>query len=192
MSAQPIERLPYAQGWTVADLDWLPEDGHRYELIDGVVHVRPSPSDKHQEVTGVLWALLRAVAPAGLRATHGVGVAIAADGFLIPDVLVVRGDRPRERGDFAADDVLLAVEVVSPSTRSIDRWYKPHLYASAGIPFYWRIELDPLHQVAYRLDTSAGEAGEGEYVQIARVDAGNPFRADEPFPVEFDPAQLLP
>ena len=192
MSAAPIERLPFAQGWTVADLDRLPEDGHRYELIDGVVHVTPSPSDEHQEAGNVLWALLRAAVPPGLRVTTAVGVIVAADTFLIPDVLIVRGDKPRKRGAFPAEEVLLAIEVVSRSTRSMDRWHKPHLYAQAGIRSYWRLELDPLHLVAYRLDASAGESGEGEYVQVARVEAGQRFVATEPFPVEFDPAALLP
>jgi Uma2 family endonuclease len=187
-----MERLPYAQGWTVADLDRLPDDGHRFELIDGVVHVRPSPSDEHQEAVGVLWALLRAAAPPGLRVTTAVGVVTALDTFLIPDVLVVRGERPRKQGDLPAGDVLLAIEVASRSTRSMDRWHKPHLYAIAGIPSYWRVELDPLHLVACRLDTGAGESGEGEYVEIARVEVGDLFRASEPFPVQFDPADLLP
>jgi Uma2 family endonuclease len=200
MSAQPIEeplieperfeRLPFAQGWTVADLERLPEDGHRYELIDGVVHVSPSRSDEHQEVGNLLWSVLRAAAPPGVRVTTAVGVTVTDDRYLIPDVLVVRGDEVR-RGDFQAAEVLLAVEVVSKSTRSIDRWHKPHLYASAGIPLYWRIELDPLHVVAYRLDTSAGEPGEGEYVETARVDGGGRFRTEQPFAVEFDPAELL-
>jgi len=69
----------------------------------------------------------------------------------------------------------------------MDRWHKPHLYAAAGIPSYWRLELDPLHLVAYRLD-----AGTGEYIEVARVEAGQRFVAVEPFPVEFDPAELLP
>ena len=192
MSAESIEKVAYAQGWTVADLDRIPEDNHRYELIDGVVHVTPSPSDEHQEAGNVLWALLRAAVPSGLRVTTAVGVVIAPDTFLIPDVLVVHGDKPSKRGDFPAEEVLLAVEVVSRSTGSMDRWHKPHLYAQAGIRSYWRLELEPLHLVAYRLDASGGESGEREYVQLARVEAGQRFVATEPFPVEFDPAALLP
>jgi Uma2 family endonuclease len=201
MSAQTIdeplveperfERLPYAQDWTVADLDQLPEDGHRYELIDGVVQVSPSPSDEHQEVGNVLWSVLRAVVPPGFRVTTAVGVTISDDRYLIPDVLVVRGDHVRE-GDFEADEVLLAVEVVSKSTRSMDRWHKPHLYAAGGIPAYWRIELDPLHLIAYELDTTGASGEEAEYVEVARVEAGQRFRAEKPFAVEFDPADLLP
>ena len=201
MSAQTIEeplveperfeRLPYAQDWTVADLDRLPEDGHRYELIDGVVHVSPSPSHKHQEVGNVLWSVLRAAAPPGLGVTTAVGVTIADDRYLIPDVLVVRGDHVRD-GDFEAGEVLLAVEVVSKSTRSMDRWHKPHLYAAGAIPSYWRIELEPLHLIAYELDTTGAAGEEAEYVEVARVDAGQRFRTDTPFAVDFDPAELLP
>jgi Uma2 family endonuclease len=182
--AQPVEHVSYGQGWTVADLDRIQEDGHRYELIDGVVHVSPSPTDEHQEAAGVLWMRLRSMAPPGFRATQGVGVITAPDGFLIPDVLVVRGDQVRKRGNFPAAEVVLAVEVVSPSTRSIDRWHKPKLYAAAGIPFFWRVELDPLHAVAYQL------AGDGDYAEVTRAEAGNLLRLSEPFGVEFDPADL--
>ncbi len=201
MSAQPaeeplieperFERLPYAQGWSVADLDRLPEDGHRYELIDGVVQVSPSPSHKHQVIGNRLLRLLEDASPSGFQVTTAVGVTIADDRYLIPDVLVVRGDHVRE-SDFQAEEVLLAVEVVSKSTRSMDRWHKPHLYAAGGIPAYWRIELDPLQVVAYELDTTGTAGEDAEYVEVARVQAGELFRAERPFAVEFDPAGLLP
>ncbi len=48
-------------------------------------------------------------------------------------------------------DVVLAIEVVSPSTKTTDRFAKPGEYAAAGIPCYWRIERDPLHVFAYQL-----------------------------------------
>ncbi len=186
-----FERLPYAQDWTVADLARLPEDGHRYELIDGVVQVSPSPSHAHQVVGNRLWRLLEDASPPEMQATTAVGVTILDDRYLIPDVLVVRGDQVRD-GDFQADEVLLAVEVVSKSTRSMDRWHKPHLYAAGGIPTYWRIELEPLHLIAYDLDPTGAAGEEREYVEVARVEAGQRFRAEKPFTVEFDPAELLP
>lgn len=189
MTGSRLEKLAYAQGWTVSDLGAIPEDGRWYELVYGVVRARPTPDHEHQAAVMALWAALRAAVPPGMRVTTAVGVAIGDDRYLIPDVLVLRGDHVRH-GDFTADEVLLAVEVVSKSTRSTDRWHKPHLYASAGIPSYWRLELDPLHLVAYRLET-AGESGEGEYVEVARVAAGSRFRADYPFAVEFDAAALL-
>jgi Uma2 family endonuclease len=186
-----FERLPYAQDWTVADLDRLPEDGHRYELIDGVVQVSPSPSHKHQVIGNRLWRLLEDASLPGFQVTTAVGVTVTDDRYLIPDVLVVRGDHVRP-GDFQAEEVRLAVEVVSKSTRSMDRWHKPHLYAAGGIPVYWRIELDPLHLIAYELDTTGAAGEETEYVEVARVEAGQRFRTETPFALEFDPAELLP
>src|SRR5439155_12370458 len=61
----------------------------------------------------------------------------------IPDVLVVTAAAGQRRtSQFMAHEVMLAVEVESPSTRTMDRFAKPAHYAKAGIPFYWRIELD--------------------------------------------------
>jgi Putative restriction endonuclease len=60
----PAAGMPF----TVAELDRMPDDGRRYELLDGTLVVSPRPSNPHQEVAAELLCLLRAACPAGLRA----------------------------------------------------------------------------------------------------------------------------
>lgn len=186
MSAEPIAYPPPLQGWTVRDLDRLPDDGQRYELIDGVVVVAPSPTRLHQRVASELEWLLRSVAPAAIDVGQAVGIVLAKDECPIPDIVALRAPVDYQQNRYPAAQVVLVVEVVSPSTRSTDRFRKPGQYALAGIPFYWRVETDPIQVIAFQLN------GRGEYVEKAQAGAGNQFIVAEPFAVEFDPAELLP
>jgi Uma2 family endonuclease len=176
--------LPPPEGWTVDDIERLPTSDTRYELVDGVPCVAPSPSWFHQNAARRLAYLLEPEAPDDLYVGEAVGIVVASDQRPIPDVVIVR-DPNGAMNNFPAEQVLLAVEVVSPSTRSNDRFRKPALYAQAGIPSYLRVELDPLHVVAYRLDP------EGVYTEYARAAAGEIVNLELPFPVSFDPAVLL-
>jgi hypothetical protein len=66
MSAEAVPTAPPPQGWTIADVDALPErDGVRYELVDGVPHVMSPPRGDHQDALLELHLALRASAPAG-------------------------------------------------------------------------------------------------------------------------------
>ena len=108
--------LPFGRPLVRADLERLPDDGHRYELIDGVLIVSPAPRIPHQDVAGNLHVLLRATCPQELKVLFApVDVVLAEDTVLQPDLLVA----PREQ--FSRTELpgppLLAVEVLSPSTR---------------------------------------------------------------------------
>jgi Uma2 family endonuclease len=184
VSAEAVPLLPPPQGWTVDDIERLPASDIRYELVDGVPHVTPAPSSGHQHVSRRLANLLEDAATAGLAVAEAVGVIIANDQRPIPDVVVVR-DFDFDVNNYPAAQVIAAVEIVSRSTRSDDRFRKPALYAQAGIPSYLRVELDPLHVVAYRLDP------EGVYTEYARAAAGETVHLELPFPISFDPAALL-
>jgi hypothetical protein len=93
----------------------------------------------------------------------------------------------REPSKYEPHEVVHAVEIVSPNTRSIDRVLKPTLYAQAGIPFYWRIEwedeglvvytykIDPVHEVYSET---------GRWTKF--VDTG------EPFPVNLPISRITP
>ncbi len=85
---------------------------------------------------------------------------------------------------FPAEDVLIAVEVVSPHTRARDRFAKPAEYAAGGIPYYWRVEQDPLHVFAYRL-------GEGDQYELV-ADSTDALTLDEPFPITLPIAEITP
>lgn len=133
---------------SLAEWEQLPEDtSHRYELSEGVLLVVPRPLALHQRAMGRLMATLDEQLPDNLTALPDVEVIIEAGEAAtvrIPDVVVTRsavaeGNPAR----LSADDVLLAVEIISPGTGRTDRVTKLHEYALAGIGDYWLIDLDP-------------------------------------------------
>lgn len=200
MSAEPI---PHAEPWrpdpmrqsgatyTVADLADIPDDAPHYELVDGVLRVTPSPIADHQDITFLLTAWLRAHAPAGYTATLGVSVALSERDARIPDVVLRRVDEDAGgRWMFTADEILIAVEVVSPGTRKTDRFHKPAEYAAAGIRFYWRVELDPVRIAAYRLADRPGPSGRREYEPVA--DVTDVLKLDEPFAIALPISEITP
>ena len=145
--AMPLPAPPRESGhWTIADLERLPDDGNRYEIIDGVLFVSPAPSLTHQRACADLYVVLRAYTEA-----HGVGETFLApadlefsrDTVVEPDLMVLptaKGPLPqRWRG---SDGVLLAVEVLSPSTARADRREKRALYQRERTPEYWIVDLD--------------------------------------------------
>jgi Uma2 family endonuclease len=154
-----ISDFPRASGWTTEDLEDLPDDGLRRELLDGVLLVSPSPTDIHQIIAGRLMVALEANCPTDLQVTQGVEIRMSSNRSFIPDVLVATDEAAQRRGRYyTPKEVVLAVEIVSPTSISMDRVMKPALYALAGIPYYWRIEttngiavhvhkLDPEHDV---------------------------------------------
>jgi Uma2 family endonuclease len=135
MSVSP---QPYA--WTYDEYARLPDDGNRYEVIDGEVLVTPAPSTDHQYI---LFRLVTALGGYVERERFGVvlpdvDVLFATGQFLRPDLVVVpRSARAgvTSRGVEAAP--ALMVEISSPSSRSIDRVKKPRRYADFGVPEYW-------------------------------------------------------
>jgi Uma2 family endonuclease len=135
------------RGWTLDDLDLLPDDGQRYELVDGGLVVTPPPTQRHQMLGDDLRERLQAAAPSGWRTRLEFPLPFAQDTQRIPDVVVHRWplQQPRddERNPVGPADVGLIVEVVSPSTRRTDRFAKPGEYAEAGIGLFWRLETEP-------------------------------------------------
>jgi Uma2 family endonuclease len=109
-------------------------------------------------------------------------VALSDDTVLQPDVLVAR------TADVTARDLpvppLLAVEVLSPSTRRIDRWLKWNRYEAAGTPSYWIVDPDGPTVTAWELRG-------GAYAEIASASGAERFDVVLPFPVSLVPADLL-
>jgi Uma2 family endonuclease len=179
--------LPPADGWTVDDLDALPEDGVRRELLDGVLLVSPSPTDVHQIIAMRLGVALEDSCPPEFQVTQGVEVRINPRRAFIPDVLVATDAAALRRGrHYAPHEVVLAVEIVSPTSVSMDRITKPALYATAGIPFYWRVEMDGGLEVhTYKIDP-AGEV----YRPVGSF--GVEIDTSEPWPIRIPVARLRP
>jgi Uma2 family endonuclease len=190
MSVMAMAAQPVANGgpFTRADLDRLPDDGRRYEIIDGVLIVSAAPSRRHQRAVGRLYRLLDDACPPGLEALVApFAVGLADDTELQPDVLVGRD------GDFTAKDLpgppVLAVEVLSPSSRLIDTHVKRARFERAGTSAFWIVDPVARPEEA-RLVASHLDAG-GRYREVATVRGDEAFEATVPFPVTVVPADLV-
>ncbi len=170
--------------FTVADLERTPDDGRRYEVIDGLLVVSPAPSVWHQEVTAELLCVLRHGCPPDMRALPGLGVRMSLKTELIPDIVVA--SFKDLTGPTLTAPPLLAVEVRSPSTALFDLNTKKAVYERFGVASYWIVvpEADQPELLAFELR-------EGVYEQVAHVTGGEPFRAERPFPVELVPSVLV-
>jgi Uma2 family endonuclease len=85
---------------------------------------------------------------------------------------------------FVPDEILLAVEVLSPSGRSYDQITKRYHYARMGVPQYWIVNPVERQMSVMLLD------GDGKYRDVATVDADERWKTDDPFPIELDPAEF--
>ncbi|AVT39162.1 Uma2 family endonuclease [Plantactinospora sp. BB1] len=187
MTAALNDPYPPTGGWTTDDLDAMPDDGHRRELLDGVLIMSPSPTAAHQTIAWRLAAALDEDCPDGYDVTQAVEVRISQRRSFIPDVLVTTAAAAARRtARYEPHEVVLAVEIVSEGSQSMDRILKPALYAKAGIPYYWRIETDG----GLVVHTNRLDPVEEIYVETGRwtqsVDTG------EPWPVNLPISRLTP
>nr|WSY54303.1 Uma2 family endonuclease [Streptomyces sp. NBC_00886] len=135
--------VPPRDGYTVDDLFTLPDLPPHTELIDGsLVFVSPQRIF-HSRMIDLLVAGLRRTVPGGLKVCREMTVVLDRRNGPEPDLSVVRAEAVTglEQTRFQAEDVLLAVEVVSPDSEARDRDTKPRKYAAAGIPYFWLVEM---------------------------------------------------
>jgi Uma2 family endonuclease len=141
---------------TYADFVALPDDGKRYEILDGELFVTPSPTSRHQIVLANLFRILDArVRERGLGRVlfASLDVIFADTSIAEPDLLYVDTGRTSlisNRGIEGAPALL--IEALSPSSIRADRRVKFELYARFGVPFYWIVDPDALTLEAYRLE----------------------------------------
>ena len=179
MTVMPRE----ARDWTVEDLDQVPDDGLQYELLDGLLLVTPAPVPVHQRAIGNLHLLLREACPPGFE------VFLAPLDWrpdlrtsLQPDLLVVRHDDVGPTNITAP--LVLAVEVLSPSTRRKDRVLKRSKYEECGVDSYWIV--DPVEPAVLAL-----ELVDGRYTTAAEATGDGVARIERPFAVEVCPQELV-
>lgn len=175
--------LPRGRALTRDDLDAMPDDGHRYELLDGILIVSPSPRFLHQRASSHLFLALDAATPAELVVLYApFDVALAQDTVIQPDLLVA----PLKA--FTARDLpvapLLAVEVLSPSTRRIDLLLKKERLQRAGCQHYWVVDPEVPSVTAWTLV-------DGEYVEQAHAEDDEHFAVDRPFALSLRPRGLV-
>jgi Uma2 family endonuclease len=142
---------------TYADLERMPDDGRRYEIVDGeLFDVTPAPSPLHQRVSKRLQRQLEAyfeTAGRGEVFNAPVDVILTPHDVFEPDIVLVTN--PSQVSGRAIEGApALLVEVLSPSTTAYDRTTKGRRYAALGIAHYWIV--DP---VARRVECYRAEAG---------------------------------
>jgi Uma2 family endonuclease len=163
--AEPVPSWVYPPGGFTAEkflkLKGLPK---HTQLIDGsLVFVSPQQL-WHSKVIELLVRELDRQAPAELRAVREMSVRLGDRQVPEPDVAVITAeafDRSETATHFYGDDVVLAVEVVSPDSVERDRDIKPRRYAAAGIKYVWRVENEQGRTVVYTydLDPATGSYG---------------------------------
>ncbi|MDT0202191.1 Uma2 family endonuclease [Nocardioides sp. AE5] len=173
------ERAPF----TSEDRERLPEDGRRHELIGGALVMTPAPAPRHQFVSGNLFRVLDRACPDALAVLYApVDVILAAGTVVEPDLLVA------PRAAFSATNLpvppLLAVEVLSPSTRRLDLGRKRDAYEQARVAAYWVIDPDNGEFIAWQFE-------DGCFAEVARIGPGDAWSAEVPFPVTVRPADLI-
>ena len=177
-----METLRVPGPWTVADRNALPDDGKRYEVIDGVLFVNAAPRPAHQGIVLQLATRLLAAAPPQLKVhVAPLDVVLADDTVVEPDVLVAPTDAFGELN--LPSPPLLAVEVLSPSTRRVDLDVKRERYEHAGVVSYWVVDTGTL-------DLTVFELRDGRYVVAAEVGPDESWTAALPFPVTITPRDL--
>ncbi|WP_432880232.1 Uma2 family endonuclease [Kribbella sp. CA-245084] len=168
--------------FTVADLELTPDEGPRYELVDGVMLVTYMSSAIHQQALGALMMQLASACPEHLEVLPGPLEFRPHNRLaLVPDLLVV----PRKDSSTRwVDELALVVEVVVSTTRTVDEVLKPRLYERAGVPAYWVV--DPEEGKVTVL-----ELVDGVYVERDVVAGEKVFEATLPFPVQIVPSELF-
>lgn len=174
--------IPVEDDFLADDLAELPDDGNRYELVDGLLLVSPAPAERHQRAVAELFGRLWAAVPAGLR-VYGAPLDVRfSDRVEVqPDLLVALDGPPRDRLDQLP---LLCVEVLSPSTKRHDLVLKRRAYERGQLPSYWIV--DPKVPSVTVL-----ELVDGAYVEVIQASGAEVVTVSAPFPVTFRPDDLL-
>lgn len=178
-----VTTLPRGRAYTRADLETMPDDGHRYEIVDGALLVTPSPSLPHQVMSSNLIKALQSSAPADLRVLHApLDLVLDQATVLQPDLLVVpAADLHRAETPLRP---LLVVEILSPATRRVDLTLKRSRYEAARIASYWAADPDVPSLAAWQLR-------DGRYVDAARAEGDEVFEVSIPFSLRLRSGDLL-
>lgn len=190
-SLPPEQSWPVQGQWTYEDYLRLPDDGKRYEIIEGVLYVANAPSYEHQFAVGEIFGELRAFVKA-----KNLGVVIAAP-FEVhlpgiakpvqPDVLFIAAQRqPTSDIQLFEGAPELVVEVISPSSLRLDQHIKFGAYEQAKVREYWLVDPKTRSVEVYTLPADGveyallGQFGNGERLKSAAL-AGLELAVDSLF-----------
>lgn len=166
MATQP-QAMPHHKVWTYEDYAALPDDGNRYEVIEGELVMAPAPRTTHQRCTANLILIVgQHVKSQGLGEIFPAPCDVVLDNrnVLQPDLIFVSKARSKvvtELNLQGAPD--LAVEILSPSSLRRDRIQKMRIYARHGVPHLWLLDAQAqtleefvLDGSTYRLTSACG------------------------------------
>ncbi len=147
--------------WTTADIALFPDNGKRYEIIDGELIVTRAPRWSHQEVAGRIFSALDGWSQTtGLgRSAFNPGIIFTDEDNVIPDVVWASRDRLNQLLDDAehlTGAPELVVEVLSPGETNVQRdcQLKLKLYSQQGVQEYWIVDKDLRQVQVYRRDNA--------------------------------------
>ena len=164
-----------SNAFTLEDLEALPDDGNRYELIGGAIVMTPAPEPVHQRVSRRLLHLIEEACPEGHEVFYApIDFDLPEDQRVEPDLIVVPDASVGAKR--LATPALLVVEIVSPGSRLHDTVTKRAAYAEAGVPAYWIVDPGRGHLLALRLR-------DGDYEVDA--DTTGPVSLEWPVAVSF-------
>jgi Uma2 family endonuclease len=155
----------------------LPDDGNRYEVVYGELLVTPAPRAWHQEVAARLFEGLRAYLRqyrVGHALVSPADISWGPDVLVQPDVFVADLEEMRTLDWRRVKHLLLAIEVLSPTTSRADRFTKRRLYQEVGVPLYWIVDAD-LRQVEVWTPSAVFPRVESNRLEWRPVGAGEPF-----------------
>jgi len=167
---------------TYDDLATLSDESKRYEILDGDLAVTPSPTTRHQRVSGNLGSLLHAyVRERGFGWIYfaPTDVILDAHTVVVPDILFVstaRAEIVQPHAIVGPPDLL--VEILSPSTANRDKGVKAKLYARFGVENFWLV--DPVECVLETFHAARGTTRDA-YVASGHY-AGDTVVRTDPFP----------
>jgi Uma2 family endonuclease len=162
----------------------MPNDGRRYELVDGALIVSPRPIVWHQKTAFLLAMTLHDACPPGLDVIPEPAVTLSDVTEFDPDIVVIQ--RSQLSDTRLIEPPLLIVEVRSPSTAVIDLNRKKAAYETFGVPSYWIVDPNP-----DRPELTVFELAGNSYELVTRVAGDTPFPAKRPFPVDVVPSRLV-
>lgn len=168
-------RHDVGNAWSLL-VDWLDEHGLRYEILDGSVVVTPPAGLRHESLVMRLGARLVNACPPGLIVVGSSYACRYGDGsFVMPDISVVSEATAHEDG--ADTPPLLAVEILSRSSRRYDLLVKRQIYAEWGVPTYWIV--DPVAPSLTVLELRGGT-----YAETSRTAGSELLHVERPSAVD--------
>ncbi|MFD2761164.1 Uma2 family endonuclease [Lentibacillus juripiscarius] len=144
-------------GWTVDDYYQLPEDGNQYEIVNGILDLKPSPTTTHQRISHRLERTLTDPCENDYIILHSpIDVILSNTETRQPDILMIHRSREHiieEHAIVGPPD--LVIEILSPNSASRDRMMKKQSYAQFNIPEYWIVDYKNEAIEQYVLDSES-------------------------------------